>query len=499
MVCGCFGKRFVLAHLQPTHTPPLNLKTMKLFYPIFLLAIGFLSSFTTFGAPTSPPNLIIILTDDQGYHDVGFNGCKDIPTPNLDSIASNGVRFTSGYVSTSSSSPSHAAVLTGRYQARFGYERDLGWHPNNPDSGLPATETTLADALGKVGYATGMIGKWHLGSNPAMHPLKRGFNEFYGFLGAGLWYLPEDLTIDQTSKAKTEDESWHLWLMRNNEPVKPKNYLTDEFSEEAVRFIARHQGQPFFLFLNYNAPHDPLQATEKYLRRFPKIIGLHRKTYAAMMSAVDDGVGSLLAELRQDGLEEKTLVVYLSTSGGALDANSSDNYPLRGSKIYPWEGGWRVPFAMQWPGHLPKGMAYDQPVLSLDIFATITALANAPVSPEHPLDGVNLIPYLTGQKAGPPHDAIYLRMPSTGAYAVRSGDYKLVVPAAGQAAQLYNLSKDISELNDLASANPAMVKELERKRANWSKEMISPSPLESTERNDPRPIDTEIEGLKNGL
>ena len=460
---------------------------------IALFAMLIVLGLTALGAPTSPPNLIVILTDDQGYHDVGFNGCKDIPTPNLDSIASNGVRFTSGYISSPFSSPSRAGLLTGRYPERFGYERDSGWQPNNPDSGLPATETTLADALGKVGYETGMIGKWHLGSNPAMHPLKRGFNEFYGFLGAGLRYLPEDLTIDQTRKAKTEDESWCLWLMRNQEPVKTTNYLTDEFSEEAVRFIARHQDKPFFLLASYNAPHAPLQATEKYLSRFPKIIGLHRKTYAAMMSAVDDGVGSMLAELRKDGLEERSLVVYLSSSGGALDANSSDNYPLRGSKIYPWEGGWRVPFAMQWPGHLPKRMTYDQPVLSLDIFATITALANAPISPERPLDGVNLVPYLTGQKAGPPHDAIYLRMPVMGAYAVRSGDYKLVVPAAGQAAQIYNLSKDISELDNLAGANPALVKELERKHVAWSHQMMSPSSPGSGDRNDPKPIDTDAE------
>lgn len=465
------------------------------FFALFALTI--VSGFDAFGAPVSPPNLIVILTDDQGYHDVGFNGCKDIPTPNLDSIASNGIRFTSGYISSALSSPSRAGLLTGRYQERFGFEHDLLWQPNKPDSGLPLTETTLADTLGKTGYETGIIGKWYLGRNPAMHPLKRGFKEFFGFLGAGHRYLPEELTIDETRKAKTDDDSWRLWIMRNYEPVKTTNYLTDEFSDEAVRFIARHQEKPFFLLLSYNATRGPLGATEKYLSRFPKILGPNRRAYAAMMSAVDDGVGSVLAELRKAGLAEQTLVVYLSASGGALDANSSDNYPLRGAKNYPWEGGWRVPFAMQWPGHLTNGMVYDQPVLSLDIFATITALANAPINPELPLDGVNLIPFLTGQKTGAPHDAIFLRIPDRSAFAVRSGEYKLVVPATNQAAELYNLSKDISESKNLAAEKPEVLRELENKYANWNQQMVSAHSPGTTENNDPRPINTDAEELKS--
>ena len=458
---------------------------------IALIVIAIVSGFAARGEPASPPNLILVLTENQGYHDVGFNGCQDIPTPNLDSIASNGVRFTSGYVASPLSSPSRAGLLTGRYPERFGYERDPEWRPNNPDAGLPLTETTLADVLGKVGYETGIIGEWHLGASPALHPLKRGFKEFFGFLGAGHQYLPEELTIDETRKLKVEYDSWRLWLMRNYELVKTTNYLTDEFSDEAVRFVARHQGKPFFLLLAYNAPHSSLEATEKYLSRFPKILGPNRRTYAAMMSAVDDGVGNILAELRKDALEERTLVVYLSASGGALDANSSDNYPLRGSRGYPWEGGWRVPFAMQWPGHLPRGMAYDQPVLSLDIFATITALANAPINSDVQLDGVNLIPYLTGLKAGAPHDAIYLRIPNRGAFAVRSGEYKLVVPATDQPAELYNLSTDISECKNLADAKPEVMKELEKKRAAWSQQMMFPSAVESKGPSDSQPIDTE--------
>ncbi len=453
--------------------------------------MALVSALTAFGALAAPPNLIVILTDDQGYHDVGFNGCRDIPTPNLDSIATNGVKFTSGYVSSPLSSPSRAGLLTGRYQERFGYERDPEWPPNNPDIGLPLTETTLADTLGQAGYATGMIGKWHLGNTLAMHPLKRGFAEFFGFLGAVHAYLPGEATVGDTRKAKMGDVMWQQSIMRNYEPVNTTNYLTDEFSEEAVRFVARHKNQPFFLLLAYNAPNGPLEAPEKYLKRFPEIQGAHRRRYAAMVCAVDEGVGMVLAELRKEGLEERTLVVYLSASGGALDANSSDNYPLRGSKDYPWEGGWRVPFAMQWPGHLPKGLVYDQPVLSLDIYATITAMTEPAVKPAVPMDGVNLVPYLTGLKPDAPHDTIFMRMPDRGATAIRCGDYKLVTPGADDAAELFNVVQDVAESKNLAAENPALARELEKKQGVWSRQMLYSNSLGSIEHHAPQPIDTE--------
>ena len=437
-----------------------------------LLAVGG----ATVAATNPPPNLVIILTDDQGYADVGFNGCKDIPTPNLDSLASNGVKFTSGYVSYSVCSPSRAGLLTGRYEQRFGHERNPQWQPENPQSGLPLTETTLADTLGKVGYHSGIIGKWHLGAHPDLHPLKRGFDEFFGFLGGGHRYLPEGLTLKESSQTKSgnEADSYRLWILRNHEPVKTTNYLTDEFSDEAVRFIGRNKDKPFFLCLAYNAPHAPLEATEKYLNRFPDIKNPKRRTYAAMVSAVDDGVGRVLAELRKQGLEDNTLVIYLSDNGGPTQDNASNNDPLRGGKGSPWEGGWRVPFAVQWPGHLPPGKVYDQPVLSLDIFATITALAHALTNAARPLDGVNLMPFLTGQIAGAPHDAIYLRMFDKGAFAVRRGDDKLVIPGTGQLAQLFNVTQDISESQNLAGSEPEKLTELEKRRAAWNQQLVEP-------------------------
>lgn len=448
---------------------------MKFFRLVLLpLCLGSLGTRVAEAAAPARPNLIVILTDDQGYGDVGFNGCKDIPTPNLDSIAHHGVQFTSGYVSFPVCSPSRAGLLTGRYEQRFGHERNPRFEPGNRQSGLPLSETTLADTLGQVGYRSGIIGKWHLGAHPDLHPLRRGFTEFYGMLGGGHRYLPEELTLKDARDARNEADSYRLWIVRDHEPVRTTQYLTDEFSDEAVRFVVRHKDHPFFLYLAYNAPHAPLQATEKYLSRFAGIADPRRRTYAAMVSAVDDGVGRLLAELRRQGIEDNTLVFFLSDNGGPSADNASSNAPLRGHKSDPWEGGIRVPFAAQWPGHLPQGLKYDQPVISLDIFATIAALAGAPSNAERPLDGVDLIPYVTGARAGSPHEAIYLRKFDQGSFAVRRGDHKLVIPKRGAPAQLFNLTHDIGESRNLAANAADVVAELEKLRVAWHAQLVPP-------------------------
>lgn len=424
-------------------------------------------------AREGPPNLIVIMTDDQGYADVGFNGCKDIWTPHMDSIAANGVKFTDGYVSFSVCSPSRAGFLTGRYEQRFGHERNPLWKPGSRETGLPMSETTLADSLGKVGYQSGLIGKWHLGCHPDLHPLKRGFNEFFGHLGGGHRYFPEELTLKNTEQAKNESDSYKLWIMRGQTPVKTTKYLTDEFSDEAVSFIERHKAGPFFLYLAYNAPHSPLQASAKYLARFPEIKNEKRRTYAAMVSAVDDGVGQVLTKLRELGIEENTLVVFLSDNGGPFD-NASSNMPLRGGKGSPFEGGIRVPFAAQWPGRIPKGLVYQKPVISLDIFATIAAQADVPADPARPLDGVNLIPYLSGENRGTPHEALYLRMFDKGAYMVRESDFKLVIQQKGGKPELYNLKQDVGERNNMAATDSKKLAELDEKRAAWDAQLIPP-------------------------
>jgi arylsulfatase A-like enzyme len=443
-----------------------------------LLLLGALTTLLG-GLPAAPaarpPNLLVIMTDDQGYADVGFNGGRDIPTPHLDAIAAAGVRFTSGYVTYSVCSPSRAGLLTGRYPQRFGHERNPAWQPGNPATGLPLTETLLPAVLGRVGYVSGLVGKWHLGAHPRFHPLARGFDEFFGHVGGGARYFPEELTLTEPAEARDEGESYRLRMRRGHEPVRTTRYLTDEFSDEAVRFVERHHDRPFFLYLAYNAPHTPLQATEEHLARFPHIADPKRRTYAAMVSAVDDGVGRLMAKLRELGIEDDTLVFFLSDNGGPTRDNASDNRPLRGQKGSPWEGGFRVPFAAQWPGRLPAGLVYDHPVSSLDIFATIAALAGAPADPERPLDGVNLLPHLTGERKDAPHEAIYLRMHDRGSFAVRAGDAKLVIPARGEAPQLFDLGPDRAESRNLAAERPDVLARLERLRAAWSAQLVPPA------------------------
>ena len=419
------------------------------------------------------PNIIVIIADDLGYADVGFNGCKDIPTPNIDRIATNGVKFTNGYVTYSVCGPSRAGLLTGRYPQRFGYERNPQYRPHDPNMGLPKEEKTLAEALKQVGYTSGIVGKWHQGADISNHPLNRGFDEFFGHLGGGHAYFPELLTIkDSYSVDSDEGVSYKTWIMRNHEPIQTKKYLTDEFSDEAVRFVEKHQKQPFFLYLAYNAPHSPLQATQQYLDRFPNIEDKKRKTYAAMVSAVDDGVGKVLDKLESLKLDKNTLVYFLSDNGGPEKDNSSDNGVLREGKSSIYEGGYRVPFAMQWKGTV-KPSVYDNPISSLDIFATIASLSKTPIKADCPLDGVNMIPYITGKNKGLPHETIYLRKFDEKGYSVRHKDLKLVLKKDG-IPQLYDLKKDIGEQNDIAKQFPDEVKKLDKIRLEWDSQLIDP-------------------------
>ncbi len=446
---------------------------MKKNLVLLSVVLAFLVQWNSYGQIIIKPNIIIILADDLGYADVGFNGCKDIPTPNIDRIATNGVKFTSGYVTFSVCGPSRAGLLTGRYPQRFGYERNPQYRPNDPNMGLPKTEKTLAETLKTVGYTSGIIGKWHQGADISNHPLNRGFDEFFGHLGGGHQYFPEQLTI-QDSYAVDNDEgmSYKTWIMRNHVPVQTKKYLTDEFSDEAVQFVERNQKKPFFLYLSYNAPHGPLQATQEYLDRFPNIVDKKRKTYAAMVSAVDDGVGKLLNKLDDLNLDKNTLVYFLSDNGGPEQSNGSDNGALREGKSSIYEGGYRVPFAMQWKGTVKPGV-YDNPISSLDIFATIASLSKVSISKERPLDGVNLIPYLISKNKGMPHETIYLRKFDYKEYSVRHKNFKLVLKKDG-IPQLYDLTKDIGEENDIAKQHPEEVKKIETIRKEWDSTLIEP-------------------------
>jgi arylsulfatase A-like enzyme len=419
------------------------------------------------------PNVIIILTDDQGYGDVGFTGCKDIPTPNIDRIATNGVVFTNGYVSYAVCAPSRAGLITGRYQDRFGYSRNPLYRPFDATIGLPLTEQTLPELLKQSGYNTMGIGKWHLGVHEQFRPWNRGFNEFFGFLGGGHRYLPEDYNIAHQDSAKNEAESYRTKLIRNKTTIEETEYLTDAFSREAVSFIERNSKQPFFLYLAYNAPHAPLQATEKYLNRFEHIKNPKRKTYAAMVSAVDDGVGAVLNKLQQLKLTENTIVIFLSDNGGPENDNGSDNGLLRGGKGSLFEGGIRVPFTMQWPKQIKANTKYNQPVISLDIFATIAANIGKAAAPKNPLDGINLLPYLQAVKQGAPHEYLFWRQYDQKNYAVlhQSGFKEVILKDSGF--NLYNLKSEIDEKTNIR--DPKLMSEFEQQRKKW--ELITIAPI----------------------
>jgi arylsulfatase A-like enzyme len=404
------------------------------------------------------PNIIIILADDMGYADVGFHGCKDIPTPNLDALAKRGVRFTSGYVSGPYCSPTRAGLLTGRYQNRFGHE----FNPTDPKSGLPLSEITLAQRLRDLGYVTGLIGKWHLGETAQMHPTARGFQEYFGFLGGAHTYFP--------GKGKGKG------IYRGTTIVEEKEYLTDAFAREAVGFIDKHAKDPFLLYLAFNAVHTPMDATDKYLRPFAKIEDKQRRTYAAMLMAMDEAVGRVMAKLREKGLEEDTLIFFFSDNGGPTMAgttiNGARNHPLRGSKRQLLEGGVRVPFVIAWKGRLPAGKDCDDPIISLDVFPTALAAAGKEVLPkEWKIDGVNLLPYLDAKVKGPPHEHLFWRFGDH--YAVRKGDWKLVrYDATGT--KLYNLKDDIGESKDLFAKEPKVVRELQSAWERWNAELAPP-------------------------
>ena len=338
-----------------------------------------------------PPNIIVILTDDQGYQDVGFNGSSDIETPYLDELASNGAKFTNAYVTYPVCGPSRAGLITGRYQGRFGFGRNPLFTPKDSLSGLPLSEQTLAEALKTADYRTMAIGKWHLGAHESQRPLNRGFDEFFGFLSGGHQYFPELYTRNDISEVTSQFDAYNTKLLKNNQRIEEAEYLTDALSREAVNFIKKNQDESFFLYLAYNAPHSPMQATEKYLSRYAHIQDEKRRTYAAMVSAVDDGVGDILNQLRQSGIEENTLIVFLSDNGGDLKFGSN-NGELNKGKSSLYEGGVRVPFAMQWKGQIPAGIIYHNPIISLDLFATAVELAEA--TPKNEIDGKNLLPYL---------------------------------------------------------------------------------------------------------
>jgi len=409
-----------------------------------------------------PPNIIIFMTDDLGYADIGVHGCTDIPTPGIDTIAREGVLFRNGYVSSPICSPSRAGLLTGRYQQRFGYEFNTGKPPHSlrPQVGIPREELTLGEALKNRGYMTGIIGKWHLGALNKFHPLNNGFDYFYGFLEGDHKYLKEEKGPGR--------------IYRGFDPVREDAYLTEAFTRESLNFIKLAGNRPFFLYLPFNAAHTPLQAPRKYLEQFSHIRGKKRKIYAAMVSALDDGIRTILSDLDSRGRGDNTLVFFLNDNGGHSRNNGSSNLPFRGGKGSLREGGIHVPFLMRWRSVIRPGQISGDVVSSLDIFPTSLAASGGAAGKGGPVDGVNLVPYITGKKKGPLRRALFWRSGRRlQNFAVRDGKWKLLRYGRNRV-ELYDLSSDISERENLRSRFPAVVKKLEKKLIQWNGTLRKP-------------------------
>jgi arylsulfatase A-like enzyme len=416
-------------------------------------------------AQTAPPNIVVILADDLGYGDVGFNGCQDIPTPNIDSLAANGVRCLNGYATHPFCAPSRAGLLTGRYQQRFGFENNFDNDANNPRLGIPSDELLISELLRPHGYVCGAIGKWHVGSATNLHPIARGFDSFYGFLGPESDYFNAQLLRDETHVVESE-------------------YLTDGFSREAESFINTHAAQPFLLYLAYNAPHVPYEVTQNYLDRVAYITDANRRTLAAMIVALDDGVGRVLQALQAQNLLEKTLIIFLSDNG-APGHNVISNYPLRGYKLDTLEGGIRVPFAVQWTGRLPANVVYDGLISALDIVPTAAAAAGVSLPADGVYDGLDIVPFLADEQA-PPERILCWRWFGLGQNgppgsqdtinAVRKGPLKLVTERAltGQPPALYNLTNDIGETTNIAASQPEDVTSLQTAYDQWRLDTLPP-------------------------
>lgn len=468
---------------------------MKPLSPLLVCALA--ACTFAFGATAPRHNVVFIVADDLGYGELGCYGGRDIPTPQLDALAAGGVRFTNGYVTAPFCAASRAALLTGRYQTRFGFEfNPIGAKNAAPGIGLPVAEKTVADHLRDTGYATALVGKWHLGGTAEFHPQRRGFDEFFGFLheghtyvpapwhgvttwlrrralpdaGRGRWTSPDGRIVWSTHLNTNEpDYDADNPILRNSQPADERGNLTDAFTREACDFIGRHRAQPFFLYLAYNAVHSPMQGADAYLQRFAHIEDIHRRIFAAMLAQLDDSVGQVLARLRETGVADRTLIVFLSDNGGPTKELTSSNAPLRGGKGELREGGIRVPFIASWSGRIPAGRVVDDPVCAMD--ATAAALEVAGVQRgKLKLDGVSLLPLLTTQTKPDPGRALFWRVGKKNA--LRRGDWKLI--REGAAWQLYDLTRDIGETNDLAAQEPARVKQLASLWDEWNAQQIEP-------------------------
>ncbi|MEM7412403.1 MAG: sulfatase-like hydrolase/transferase [Myxococcota bacterium] len=457
-----------------------------------------------------PPNIVLILADDLGWNDLTFGGGGvaggTVPTPHIDSIAAAGVNFTNGYAANGTCAPSRAAIMSGRYGTRFGFEftptppgmmqlvprlspaegriRERVIHENAEvldfeDMGMPASEISIAELLAEQGYHNVHIGKWHLGTANGMAPHDQGFHESL-YMASGL-YLPEDHPGVVNAKQDFDPIDRFLWAamrfaasFNGGEAFEPGGYLTDYYTEQAVEVIEANQERPFFLYLAHWAPHTPLQATREDYEALSHI-ELHReRVYAAMIRSLDRGVGQVLDALERTGQTENTLVLFTSDNGGAGYIGLPDvNAPYRGWKITLFEGGIHVPFFAKWPARIAPGTEIDAPVHHFDMYATAAAAGGAPLPRDRQVDGVDLVPYATGEAEGVPHRALFWRSGASQS-AIVDG-WKLNVSDPPGRRWLFDLAQDPNEQRDLSVRRPEKLAELEAALAAHNAEQAPPA------------------------
>jgi arylsulfatase A-like enzyme len=461
------------------------------------------------------PNVIIILADDLGVTDISLYGNKLVSTPNIDGIGKEGATFTEGYISSPVCSPSRAGLLTGRYQQRFGHEfqpntrylrnmfqyyaikllprfkplsvlkqREVPTVEERLRQGLPPSEITLAELLKKYQYHTGIFGKWHLGAADFAVPCARGFDYQYGFYEAFTMYAKKSDTSIINMPLKRDYMDEHEWnvaegrkgncaLLTNcQQCTETKKYLTTKLTDEAISFMdANHAGDPFFLYLPYNAPHAPLQVEKKYYKQFAHIKDPVKRIYAAMIKCLDDQVGRILEHVDSLGIADNTVIFFLSDNGGAVYNGTTDNAPYRGGKLTNFEGGLKVPFLMRWKDHIQAGTVYTHPVISLDIFATVANIIGIDLPKDREYDGVSLIPFANGKKTEA-HKALFWR--SDFNKAIRKDDWKLIVNEHDNTSELYNIKEDSTEQVNLFDKKPVLAKSLLKELQDWEEGLLKP-------------------------
>ena len=433
-------------------------------------------------SPETRPNIVLIMCDDLGYADVGFTGGKEIQTPSIDALARGGTICNSGYVCHPFCGPSRMGMMAGRYPHNFGAPYNLPPSALNIEAwkskGIPVEETLISKVLQDAGYFTGIVGKWHMGFAPEYHPNKRGFDDFYGFLGGGHDYMPERYVATYARQKKAGKKVFNEYivpLQHNRKEVKETEYMTDALSREGARFIKEASGKdkPFFLFVSYNAPHTPLQAKEEDLKHYANIEDETRRTYCAMVHAVDRGVGRLVETLEATGQAKDTLIVFLSDNGGKT-GKGADNSPLKRGKGSVYEGGIRVPMFFHWPDQVPAGKKIDWPVSALDFYPTFANLADANVPEGRSIDGKDILEGLLSGK-DPREGEPLFSMRHYAAFSnlgIRVDNWKAC--CVGKRWALFDVVGDPGEESDLSGQRTELLDKMIEAAEDWAESHTQP-------------------------